>query len=169
MLNAEATRTGASPSAGPVTGKSTKSSAGLATVCGASVPSGRRTTYTSGDFSSPCFGHPMSAPRRQVPKRGCSGSAMIRCVALVQDASPAAAMAAGPGCESARASYRAFSMIQRIRPIARARSPAGFTATHRLPDPAAKLDDVGSTGETTTYLNASSLRVRASASSRACR
>ena len=34
--------------------------------------------------------------------------------------------------------------------MARARSLAGLTASQRLPLPAARLDEVGSTGETTT-------------------
>ena len=46
-----------------------------------------------------------------------------------------------------------------------ARSVAGLTANQRLPEPAAKLDEVGKIGDTTTYLNGLSARERASASS----
>ena len=43
-------------------------------------------------------------------------------------------------------------MIQRIMPITSAKSEAGLTGNQRLLSPEAKLDEVGSTGDTTTYL-----------------
>ncbi|MCY1374070.1 hypothetical protein D9M68_965180 [compost metagenome] len=69
---------------------------------------------------------------------------------MVQAVSPAACMAAGPGCDSMRALKRSLSRIQRIRPMASDRSLAGLTGSHSLPDPADRLEDAGSMGDTTT-------------------